>query len=545
MKHIAILLILCGSLATAQQWTWIHGANELDHEGHYGEQGVESAENMPPARASFASGISGDSIIYVFGGVATYGYKGDLWKYSIPRNQWTWVSGSKEDDTPVVFGPRGVPTDSAQPGSRMDHAGWVDRDGNVWIFGGLTERGHTNDLWRYSPITQQWTWMHGSRETGGPGTYGERTVPDTANTPGGRDCATTWVDSDGNLWLFGGVAWDSESEIGVRNDLWRYDTETYQWTWMHGSQETMNLGVYSKEVNPANTPSAREGAQSWVTEDGIIYLYGGFRSWTTEPEPGFHNDLWSYDGSNNQWLWLSGSKSLNSEYFLGTSTPGIPHEATNPGCRSFGTTWVDAEGRLWLFAGLYRYIKIQYYRNETVNALYMYDPQNGLWTYFFGEMSETQAECGELGISSPSNKPGSRSYTSAWCLLDGSVLMFGGRGLINRYSEGLMNDLWSLKPPDVVGVELISTVPEAYSISIAPNPVTGVATINYSFGSTTKITLQLHNQLGERVALISEGWQDPGLQTTQLNTAHLPSGTYYLRLSSATETKTRKMQIVK
>ncbi|MAT39526.1 MAG: hypothetical protein CL946_07965 [Ectothiorhodospiraceae bacterium] len=91
-----------------------------------------------------------------------------------------------------------------------------------------------------------------------------------------------------------------------------------------------------------------------------------------------------------------------------------------------------------------------------------------------------------------------------------------------------------------------SPSPHAFELlNFFPNPATGITTINYSLGTSMKITLELHDALGKRVALIEEGVKNPGLQTTQLNTNILPSGTYYLRLSSATETKTRKMQIVK
>lgn len=88
--------------------------------------------------------------------------------------------------------------------------------------------------------------------------------------------------------------------------------------------------------------------------------------------------------------------------------------------------------------------------------------------------------------------------------------------------------------------------PDAFELlDFFPNPATGITTINYALGTTVSITLELNNQLGERVAIIEEGIKDPGHHTTQLNTNRLPSGTYYLRLSSANALKTRKMQIVK
>jgi hypothetical protein len=34
--------------------------------------------------------------------------------------------------------------------------------------------------------------------------------------------AFSWIDSSGNLWLFGGDGLDSIGKVGLLNDLWRY-----------------------------------------------------------------------------------------------------------------------------------------------------------------------------------------------------------------------------------------------------------------------------------------------------------------------------------
>ena len=43
-------------------------------------------------------------------------------------------------------------------------------------------------------------------------------------TPGGRSNATSFIDSLGELWLFGGEGYDSTSTTGngYLNDMWRY-----------------------------------------------------------------------------------------------------------------------------------------------------------------------------------------------------------------------------------------------------------------------------------------------------------------------------------
>ena len=54
------------------------------------------------------------------------------------------------------------------------------------------------------------------------GVYGTLGVPSANNFPGGRSNAVTWVDTDGNFWLFGGYGY-AATGAGLLNDLWMYD----------------------------------------------------------------------------------------------------------------------------------------------------------------------------------------------------------------------------------------------------------------------------------------------------------------------------------
>jgi len=44
--------------------------------------------------------------------------------------------------------------------------------------------------------------------------------------PGARNSISSWIDSSGNLWLFGGYGYDSTGNVGYLNDLWQYDPST-------------------------------------------------------------------------------------------------------------------------------------------------------------------------------------------------------------------------------------------------------------------------------------------------------------------------------
>ncbi len=53
--------------------------------------------------------------------------------------------------------------------------------------------------------TGEWTWMSGSDIIDQSGTYGTKGTPAAANIPGARSASISWVDTDGDFWLFGGA----------------------------------------------------------------------------------------------------------------------------------------------------------------------------------------------------------------------------------------------------------------------------------------------------------------------------------------------------
>jgi len=44
--------------------------------------------------------------------------------------------------------------------------------------------------------------------------------------PGARSSFSSWIDSSGNMWLFGGYGYDSSGDLGYLNDLWQYNPST-------------------------------------------------------------------------------------------------------------------------------------------------------------------------------------------------------------------------------------------------------------------------------------------------------------------------------
>jgi hypothetical protein len=226
--------------------------------GVYGTLGISAAGNVPQGLSSTATWTDSDGNLWLFGGEGepTIVVNGrlvqievptlnELWEFNSSTREWAWMGGGSVGTEDGVYGIPGVPAPGNFPGGRSGAASWTDSGGNVTLFGGSgfasasSQSGLLNDLWEFDPSNVEWTWVGGSSsitcppapvppnyavasQCGQPGSYGTLGIPASGNVPGGRESATTWTDSRGNLWLFGGNGFDSSGNFGYLNDLWEY-----------------------------------------------------------------------------------------------------------------------------------------------------------------------------------------------------------------------------------------------------------------------------------------------------------------------------------
>ncbi|MFX1299150.1 MAG: Kelch repeat-containing protein, partial [Promethearchaeota archaeon] len=188
---------------------------------------------------------------------------------------------------------------------------WIDSKDNLWLFGGLGfaesgERAYLNDLWKYNG--SDWTWVSGHKWSRIFGNYGIKSVPDLANYPGSRGYGVSWIDSNDNLWLFGGYGFPASGIEAFRlNDLWKYDGTS--WTWMSGST-TINIdGEYGLKGIPTinNCPGSRDSSISWIDSNDNLWLFGGYgySEHTTDWHGMLLNDLWKFDPDlRNIRIWI-------------------------------------------------------------------------------------------------------------------------------------------------------------------------------------------------------------------------------------------------
>ncbi|NHI94347.1 MAG: galactose oxidase [Candidatus Lokiarchaeota archaeon] len=218
---------------TTTKWTWVSGNYSVDNKGTYGTKGVADADNVPGARFASASWTDADGNLWLFGGVgfdnaSNIGSLNDLWMFNVTTSTWTWVSGNDTRSIPGIYGTQGVADPANAPGSRRGSVPVTDAGSNLWLFGGVgfdnaSNFGYLNDLWMFNLTDATWTWVSGNYSNNNLGRYGTKGVVDAANVPGGRCYSSSYIDTNGNFWLFGGLGCDNVSVSDqYLNDLWKY-----------------------------------------------------------------------------------------------------------------------------------------------------------------------------------------------------------------------------------------------------------------------------------------------------------------------------------
>jgi N-acetylneuraminic acid mutarotase len=344
------------------EWTWMSGSKTINQAGVYGTRGAADRLNVPGGRDRAVSWLDGAGRFWLFGGDGTdstgaVGHLNDLWQYDPAAREWTWVSGSNTVDQPGLYGTQSTAAASNVPGARDSAVAWIDAGGQLWLFGGggndsAGSYGYLNDLWRYDPATLEWTWISGGNVCGRKGTYGTRGTAAASNVPGSRYGATSWLDANGDLWLFGGFGFDYlDGAQGYLNDIWKFDPATLEWTWIGGSSDRSQNGAYGVQGAAAasNIPGSRYGATSLVDASGNLWLFGGFGLGASGYDS-YLNDLWKFDMATLEWAWVSGGSSINQSGVYGTRETAAASNV--PGTRDSAVAWIDADGNFWLFGGV-------------------------------------------------------------------------------------------------------------------------------------------------------------------------------------------------
>ena len=313
--------------------------------------------NTPSGRWGATTWTAPSGDLMLFGGQdGGLAFLNDLWSYNIASNTWTQIGTGGRNDPGVYPAAPGTP--GGTPGGRWGASARLDASGNFWVFGGFgcdsTGPGCSNlllnDLWKYTPGTNQWTWVSGSNTGNQAGSYGTLGTAAAGNVPPSRQASVAWIDTTGNFWMFGGFTTGTNGF----NDLWKFDPVATQWTWVSGSQGATNVpSNYGTQgvAAAANTPGARWLSAAWSDSHGNLWLFGGQGFDSTGD--GSLGDLWEYNLSATtdpgnpatiavgQWTWIRGFNAVSQPGVYGLApTPTVwPHVTNNPGTRWAPAYW--------------------------------------------------------------------------------------------------------------------------------------------------------------------------------------------------------------
>ncbi len=343
------------------------GAN-TNEPGAYGQIDTLTTGNVPGSRYLSQYWTDSSGNFWLFGGIGydangQLGSLSDLWIYSPTANIWTWVLGSNLANSATVTGTPGTGAPENTPGGRSEAFVWTDANGNIWLFGGVGVSGYEDDLWQFNMTSYEWIYEGSGQGTGSyGGGYG---VPGVPLFPGSRTRGTSWTDSSGNLWLFGGIGTDYQDGFGGLNDLWELNPSTLQWSWVGGTPLANQVGTQLGlgQFSAQNIPSGRGSQVSWTDNSGNIWILGG-SSYTSAGTSGTVsydlNDIWEFSSSLQQWAWMGGTSDFptypndklaffDQHASYGTQAASSP--GSFPAGRNFGSGWTDTYGNLWLFGG--------------------------------------------------------------------------------------------------------------------------------------------------------------------------------------------------
>lgn len=444
-------------------WALINGSPLPNAAPSYGQQGTSSQANTPGGRTGMPGWADKNGNFWIFGGMNfSLGLFDDLWEYIPKDSVWIWVSGNSGTGVnPGVY--TGA---TSHPGGRTNAAGWVDQQGNFWIFGGdgydvNGQVGSLSDLWKFTPGTTpgtgQWTYVSGYTTYNQHGIYTKATdAYAKQNRVGGRQYASGWSDASGNIWIFGGYGYDGASNTGPLNDLWEYNASAQLWYWVSGADTVNAVGVYGTRTTASanNVPGSRYGQNVIVDAQGNFWLFGGATSaGVTVAAPnnltGQFNDLWEYNTNEKNWIWVAGSNQTNQPGVYGTK--GVYTAGAAPGARFQGAFQMDVSGNFYVYGGYG--LGSNFDGWAELSDYWVYNPVADKWAYLSGPQlagpTPGNSVVGQEGQAAAGNLPSGRQAFANWVDQFGNLWIFGG-GTGAPYQFG--SDLWTI--PMVGGTTL-------------------------------------------------------------------------------------------
>ncbi|MFQ5870132.1 MAG: T9SS type A sorting domain-containing protein [Candidatus Zixiibacteriota bacterium] len=103
-----------------------------------------------------------------------------------------------------------------------------------------------------------------------------------------------------------------------------------------------------------------------------------------------------------------------------------------------------------------------------------------------------------------------------------------------------------VNPTDVEDDGSSQPIPSHFELSgNYPNPFNAATTIDYQLPISSEVRLEIFNVLGQKVATLVVGRQEPGYRSVSWDASAVSSGLYFYRLTAGEYTETKRMVLLK
>jgi hypothetical protein len=541
---------------STNQWTWMSGSSTTNRPGIYNTQGVFNPDNFPGGRfETDAAWTDNFGNLWLYGGENGTNCYSDLWKYNIASNQWAWMKGDTVPGVPPVYGTQTVEAPANNPGARVVYTSWMDCTGNMWLFGSGNYFGNQirNDMWRYSPATNNWAWMKGSNLTLQPGIYGTQCVMSTTSTPGYRyENRAHWTDSRGNFWMMGGGFGTSHF---AWNDLWVFSPTNNQWMFVEGSPIANPGGIWGTlgVSAPANVPNGRLAGIGWSDSNGHLYYFGGADNTFVR----YYNDLWMYT-IDTVCVNFSCLTTIPVAFFTAADTLLCPGS-----CISFTNMSVGATSYQWFFPGATPSSStaanpdsICYNTSGTFDVTHIAMSAGGNDTLTFTNLIHIYPQPAIPVITQTVNTlHGTSGYVTYQWFYGSDTIAGATDSLYLATQNGNYNLVVTDTNSCAVGVGIINVVVKGNGLDefniqslmfdVYPNPARDEITVTMFNVQWSMFNLEIYNSLGEKIFSFTLNGVEARTtgKSVVINTSTFGNGIYLVKISSGGNIFTRKIII--
>eukprot|EP01130_Rhizamoeba_saxonica_P008746 TRINITY_DN3537_c0_g1_i1.p1 TRINITY_DN3537_c0_g1~~TRINITY_DN3537_c0_g1_i1.p1 ORF type:complete len:495 (-),score=138.01 TRINITY_DN3537_c0_g1_i1:20-1504(-) len=232
-----------------------------------------------------------------------------VWRYDTTTNVWDDIIDNSSGENEIsTFG------DSPRPGSTTGHGMVLIDNETMVMFGGYgadeNDFGDVDHIWLFNPVHNVWFFLDGNLGVNPATNYSNGTA-----TPGGMSDFGMAIDRD--KWVFYVYGGYNYINYTANDGLWKYDLDLQIWEFLSGSKTPDKPANFTEGYYH---PGGLYGLSMDISEDGqYLYIFGGSREYYR------FNNLWRYNLNENEWEWLSGSKtggSTISVYNTGEASPG-------------------------------------------------------------------------------------------------------------------------------------------------------------------------------------------------------------------------------